>query len=421
MGNEEKLTILGRYLSPENPIRTTEFLRGRTKELDDLVQELTHFHGIPFIYGNRGVGKTSLARTAAQQVTKSDREHIYIACAPGSQMLTILREVATLLLGMAVRLSDYREISKKVEVSISANPSIKVSVESKTPKLDPFPDINAAVRTLHEIDALLPDARATVVIIDELEELREDDRRDLAYLVKQLGDQEFQTRFVLVGIAANVHELIGTHESVPRYLHEVSLEPLLPQSLMDIVTDAAEKLDIEVDREVLYRIAIIGNGYAHFAHLMGKAILIGAVLAGSKTITPELYADGVSRAVNSSIQELRVSYDAATQRRDDMYRHLLWALAHSDVVDLRTDDWIRVYHELAGQQSWKQEEGERLQYAIARLSQARFGSIIMNTPISYGSRVQRYRYKRFTNNLMRGHVRLHAERENVQLGGRITL
>lgn len=281
--------------------------------------------------------------------------------------------------------------------------------------------MNAAVRTLKEIDDLLPAARSTVVVIDELEELDEDDRRDLAFLIKQLGDQDFGIRFVLVGIAANVHELIGAHASVPRYLKEISLNPLIPQTLMDIVSEAAGQLGIEVDAEILYRIAIIGNGYAHFAHLMGKEILIGTVRADSPIVTPELYSEGVARAVSASIQELRVSYEAATQRRDDMYKHLLWALAHSDVVDLRIDEWIRVYRELAGRQSWKEEPDDRLQYAIGRLNQARYGSIVMNTPISYGAHVQRHRYKRFKNTLMRGHVRLQAENEGVNLGLRVTL
>ncbi len=75
MNKDEKLDLLGRYLSPENPIRLTDFLRGREQELEALEQELRHFRAIPFIFGNRGVGKTSLARTVAQQVTKSDREH----------------------------------------------------------------------------------------------------------------------------------------------------------------------------------------------------------------------------------------------------------------------------------------------------------------------------------------------------------
>jgi type II secretory pathway predicted ATPase ExeA len=421
LDTDEKLDLLGRYLSPENPIRLTEFLRGRENELQALEQELRHFRAIPFIFGDRGVGKTSLARTVAQQVTKSDREHIYVACAPGARMLSILREIAMDLLAMAVRLGDVKEITRKIELNLSANPGIKMTIESRKPQLEPFADVNAAVRTLRDVEQLLTDARTTVVIIDELEELNDDDRRDLAFLVKQLGDQEFAVKYVLVGIAENVQQLIGAHESVPRYIKEVSLEPLSPHVLMEIVKQAAGQVHVTVDEEILIRIAIIGNGYPHFAHLMGKALLTGAVVAESSEITPPLYAKGVERAVNESIQQLRMSYDTATQRRDDIYKHLLWALAHNDTVDIRIDDWIRVYLELARRELWPDEPEARLQDTITLFSEDRFGAIVVNTPIRYGSQAIRYRYKRFANSLMRGHVRLQAEREGVQLGQRITL
>jgi len=417
----EKLEILGRYLSPQNPIRTTEFLRGRTPELQALEQELRFFKGIPFIFGNRGVGKTSLARTVAQQVTKSDREHIYVACAPGSRMLDIIREIALELLAMAVRLADVAEMTKKLEVNISANPSIKISFEKRTPQLEPFTTVNAAVRVLREIDGLLPDAKSTVVVIDELEELEDKDRRDLAFLVKQAGDQEFNVRLVLVGIAENVQQLIGAHESVVRYIKEISLDPMLPQVLIDIVSDAARHVGIEVSKDILIRIAIIGNGYPHFAHLMGKTILSEAINAAATEVTPEIYARGVERAVSESIQQLRISYEAATQRRDDLYKHLLWALAHSETVDIRIDDWVRMYKDLTRREVWPDVEEAKLQDAMTRLSDDRYGHIVTNTPIRYGSRDMRYRYKRFSHSLMRGHVRLQAERESVSLGQRIEL
>lgn len=421
MTPEQRLEVLGKCLSPENPIRLTQFLKGRDAELESLDQELRYFGGIPFIFGNRGVGKTSLARTVAQQVTRSDREHIYVACAPGARMLGIFREIAHELLGQAVRLANINELNKKFEVNLSMNPGIKLTVESRTPKLEKFEDVNQAVRTLREIDSLLPHARQTVIIIDELEELNDDDRRDLAFLVKQAGDQEFQVRFMLVGIAENVQELIGAHGSVPRYIKEVSLDPLVPQVLMDIVTYAAEQTGVTVELDILYRIAIIGNGYPHFAHLMGKTILTAAVINGSDTVTPDIYSQGVERAVKDSIQQLRMSYEAATQRRDDTPKHLLWALAHSETVDVRIDDWVRIYEELCGRFGWPQADEDRVQTAIQRLNTTEYGNIVTNTPIRYGSSDIRYRYKRFSEHLMRGHVRLQAERENVQLGQRLTL
>jgi uncharacterized protein len=417
--HEERLQTLARYVSPTNPIRTTEFLRGRDEELTSLEQELRYFQGIPFIFGNRGVGKTSLARTVAQQITSSDYEHVYAVCGPGVDMLAVLQGIGQDLLRIALRYGNVQELTKRVEVNISINPSVKIAIEKRLPQLPEFPNANAAVRVLKEIDDLLPANKRTVVIIDELEELKDDaDRKTLAFLVKQAGDQEFRTRFVLVGIAENVQQLIGAHQSVPRYIKEMALSPLSPQVLMDIVSDAATHVGIGMGKDLLYRIAIIGNGYPHFAHLMGKTILTEAIVASIDRVRldSEIYEKGVTSAVRESHEELRMSYEAATQRGDNVYKHLLWALANQDLVDVLIDDWVRGYEELERQYHWAAVDEKRIRNVIGLLNQSRYGAIVANTPLRYGSHERRNRYKRFSHNLMRGHVRLRAENDRVRLG-----
>jgi hypothetical protein len=414
--HDTKFKAINNHLSPERPIRSIEFLRGRTDALDDVVRELSHFHGIPFLYGYRGVGKTSLARTAAQQVTPSDRDHAYVACAPGGRLLHVLREVGQELLKIAFKNKSFSTLKKEVELEISMSPAIRASFSTQKPELEKFDDMNAAIRVLKDLDSIMPDAESTVVVVDELEVLDRNDRKDLAYLIKQLGDQEFKIKFVLVGIAENIHELIGAHESVPRYIKEISLQPLAPQDLIDVVQSAADAIGATVSRDILFRIAIIGNGFPHFAHLIGKSLLIETVLAEETSVTQAVYKKGVARAVGDSLQELKSSYEAATLKGDDYFQHLIWALAHSDVVDLRIDQWIGLYKELASRYNWKLAEETKLKYAIGNFKNASYGKIVSNTPANYGTQVIRYSYKRFSNMLMRGHVRLQAENAGVTLG-----
>ena len=133
-------------------------------------------------------------------------------------------------------------------------------------------------------------------------------------------------------------------------------------------------------------------------------------------MTDEVYRGGVQRAVRDSIEELRISYETATQRGEDYFKHLIWALAHSDIVDVRVDDWLATYGGLAGQLNWNRIDEKKLRTAIGNFKTPQYGNIITNTPARYGSAEKRYRFKRFTNMLMRGHVRLQAESEGVNLG-----
>ncbi len=416
MSQSELFNLIRTNLSPETPVRSIEFLRGRDAEFKSITRELESFDGIPFIFGYRGVGKTSLARTAAQLVTISDREHIYVACAPDSRMLEIFREVGEGMLKLAIQFGAKETVEKKFEIQVSLNPYIRASIANAIPELPEFRDANEAIRILKALDDILPNARKTIVVVDELEELSEEDKKALAFLIKQIGDQDFKTRFVLVGIAENVDDLIGTHASVPRYLTQVPLEPLIAQDLIDIVADAAKALEIEVPSKFLYRIAIIGNGFPYYAHLIGKTMLIEAVELSASIVTDEIFSAGLRVAISQSLQELKSSYDSAALRGQDYFKHMLWALADFDVVDVRIDEWEQRYQELARKFSWQATDEAKFRNASNNMRKEGHGEIIKMTPAKYGSVEARYRFRRFADPLMKGYVRLQAEHSGIQLG-----
>jgi MoxR-like ATPase len=65
-------TILGRVLSPSRAIESPELLKGRDDQLREIRRAWYQGGRQIFIYGFRGVGKTSLAQTAAFQHQSSD-------------------------------------------------------------------------------------------------------------------------------------------------------------------------------------------------------------------------------------------------------------------------------------------------------------------------------------------------------------
>jgi predicted AAA+ superfamily ATPase len=77
-----KIAKLAEFLTPSKPIQSMEYLEGRIAELER-VDEILSFGGRSiFIVGDRGVGKTSLAQTAAILHTHSSYDFIYTACDP---------------------------------------------------------------------------------------------------------------------------------------------------------------------------------------------------------------------------------------------------------------------------------------------------------------------------------------------------
>lgn len=81
-------------LSPSSPISSIEYLYGREKELTQIERALMSRGRNIFIFGERGVGKTSLAKTAANQYQSSDREFIDVSCAPDTTIKNLVSNIA---------------------------------------------------------------------------------------------------------------------------------------------------------------------------------------------------------------------------------------------------------------------------------------------------------------------------------------
>lgn len=67
---------INEVLSPSRPVRSIEHLRGRDDELQRIERALYADGRNVFIYGDRGVGKSSLAATAAAQYQSVDASPI---------------------------------------------------------------------------------------------------------------------------------------------------------------------------------------------------------------------------------------------------------------------------------------------------------------------------------------------------------
>src|SRR5260370_13478433 len=101
---------LKQTLSPTTPIRSAEFLRGRDKKLEDIRRAVIQPGRHIFIYGDRGVGKTSLAQTAAFEHQSAEQSPILL---PSSGFYRILGDLPSKLLAIDPTATKVTTSSKK--------------------------------------------------------------------------------------------------------------------------------------------------------------------------------------------------------------------------------------------------------------------------------------------------------------------
>jgi uncharacterized protein len=80
---------LDAVLSPAHAIKSPEFLQGRTEVRQSLAMKGRHV----FIHGFRGVGKTSLAYTAANVIQSPEKPPIYVQCSPDGTLTSLVHDI----------------------------------------------------------------------------------------------------------------------------------------------------------------------------------------------------------------------------------------------------------------------------------------------------------------------------------------
>ena len=78
--DEKKLKLLNKVFSPSSPIRGKVFFRGRHLEISKISDAIEENGKHIILYGDRGIGKTSLANRIADEDADEDKLTIRINC-----------------------------------------------------------------------------------------------------------------------------------------------------------------------------------------------------------------------------------------------------------------------------------------------------------------------------------------------------
>lgn len=93
--NEAQLEeVLASHFSPSQEIRDPDRLIGRERDLTQIRRALASPGRHVFIYGERGVGKTSLAITAGKVAATEDKNFIYVPCGQDTTFYEVIATIA---------------------------------------------------------------------------------------------------------------------------------------------------------------------------------------------------------------------------------------------------------------------------------------------------------------------------------------
>lgn len=260
---QRRALVLGAF-SPSQPITDKTLFAGRREQMTTLIDVILQGGQHAVIYGERGVGKTSIARVMNQAVSQSSWTTDY-TCSSADTFGSIWREI---LAGFP--LADVRS---PVGFS-SASTRVTDSTTLASLLGDGEPSPNDIRRCLELVAEVAP----AVIFIDEFDRPVDPTVRSLfADTIKILSDNGVKATIVLVGVADTVDEIVAEHNSIQRALIQVQMPRMTVDELREIVIQGMKTADLQVSEEFVRRVVDLSQGLPHYTHLLSQYGGVSAV------------------------------------------------------------------------------------------------------------------------------------------------
>ncbi len=190
--------------TPGSPINKLSLFRGRIAQISFALQAINQSGCHPVIYGERGVGKTSLASVLQETLNNARIVNLMFSHVNCDAQDT------------------FDSLWQKIFKSLTVTESGQVTEATRPKSLDLPQTLAEWVGEKMTPDQVLRTSQLTkshlIVIIDEFDQLKDkaDVMQLMANTIKAASDQHVPLTIVLVGVADNINELMAQHESRDR-------------------------------------------------------------------------------------------------------------------------------------------------------------------------------------------------------------
>ncbi len=395
---------LEQTFTPFAPIELPDFFVGRQREVNSLIRELNAPGRQVAIYGDRGVGKTSLALLCWFFAKRPEEQTHFVRCTKASTYQSVFSEV----LGRATEnhLPGDRQTAKTRRAGLQAK-----ALSFGGSRMERMTE--RAINGAYQLSpGLLLDFFSNVnglIVLDEFDRVDDDETHvKVAETLKHFSDSRSTTKFLIVGVAETFSQLLRKHESLTRCVAEIKLDRMSDGELKDILERGSKRLRIRFEEETTRKIVKLSDGYAHYTHLLARYATLAAVEESGVTekqfvIGQRAYQVGLRDAIENAEQRLRETYEKAIiplKGKTQLFQYAVWAIAMAEDLEVHISSIAEHISQISGEVV----KPQACTYHLGKLVSEDRGQIL--------DRVREGYYK-FSDPLMRAYVRLQLEAYNI--------
>lgn len=291
---------LAELFSPATPISEADLIAGRGKQIARLHNAVLEKGRHVVLYGERGVGKTSLAFNFPKLIkTRKDVYSIRKQALPSDTFATLWRRVFSELE------NDHGRVSDRYPGEIGPDDVIR--------ELGNF--------SLNSIP---------IIILDEFDKIEDmSAKRTMSHTIKGLSDIGVYATIIIVGVGDNITLLIEEHASIKRNISEILMPRMSLAEMNEILDQRYPKVGIRVSDEARAKITTLSRGLPEYVHYLGRDAAVSALQSKRLVVEDADVEVAVSAMVHDADHSGSEAYGTAvfSNKQNNLYRQVLLACA----------------------------------------------------------------------------------------------
>jgi AAA ATPase domain len=313
---------VGKVFTPAVPVSDRDLFIGRIEEIRRLVDAINQRGQHAAIFGNRGVGKTSLANIISSKLTANvPIVAPHVTCNTTDDFRSLWRAV----------LSNIDLIEKKRQAGFQKLPLF----EETRSAADVIGD-KVTPDDLRRLFALIGDDKLLIIVLDEFDRLKQTARRSIADTIKTFADHSVPATIIVVGVAETIDDLIAEHQSIERVLVQVEMPRMGGGDLIEILHKGTARLNMTIREDAARFVASLSQGLPYYAHLLALHAARATLDRNEREITIVYVSEAIDKAVSDSHASLKSDFRKAvtSPQQANIFGQVLLACALT-----KTDEW----------------------------------------------------------------------------------
>ncbi len=284
-GNNDSTMVARRIalrdaVGASQPVIDREFFAGRHDALRKLINAVEQQRMHVVVYGERGMGKTSLVHVFAETAREARYLVLYSSCGADTRFDVMFRSFAAQIPGIY-----HRSVMPNSPEAEAGN------------HFDAMLSENFGPRELADLFAEVTATRV-ILILDEFDRVADPlMRRDVAELIKNLSDRASRVQLILTGVAENLDEILGYSPSVRRNIVGLPLRPMAPAEVGDLLGIAENAAGLEFDDGARDLLTTIADGSPYLVRLLAHQAGLFALDSRSDVVTQAHATAAVERVL----------------------------------------------------------------------------------------------------------------------------